>query len=290
MISAIVLNWNELHVVKDTIELLLKEPDVEVVIVDNGSRDGSAEYFSHMSKRPEYQTVKWALLGHNHGSSVARNVGIDISKGEDIFLIDGDILYVPGTIKAYSDILHSVNKGWRAGCVGYNDHHRVQMTGMNGVDDPAQAVQTMPGDFTLSNWFPMAWTQYGLFDGDLLREIRFHDKGCFGEFGHGYEDDWLFHEMQEHQYASVAVNAPLYFHDGHYSLRLLKQMGLPDRGAERAEAFYEKWGRENGWRERMATIPEEDRKPYLVRVMSERQNLRGEIWPKPEGSDASDQT
>lgn len=262
MTTAIILNWNELHVVKPSIEVLLREDNVEVIVVDNGSRDGSAEYLAHMSKRAEYANrVRWALLDHNHGSSVARNIGIDMAKGEHIFLLDGDILYVQGTIPAYLEVMNrNYNAKW--GCVGYNDHHRVQMTGMNGVEDPSEAMQTMPNEFTLSNWFPMAWTQYGLFDGKMLRTLRFHQEGCFGEFGHGYEDDWLYHDMQEHGYQSIAVNAPLYYHDGHYSLRLLKSMNLPDRGAERAELFYERWGRENGWRERMAHITPEERMPF----------------------------
>lgn len=262
MVTAIILNWNELHVVKPSIEVLLREADVEIIVIDNGSRDGSAEYLAHMNKRTEYANrVRWALLDHNHGSSVARNVGIDMAKGEHIFLLDGDILYVQGTIPAYLGVLELDPT---RGCVGYNDHHRVQMTGMNGVEDPAEAMISMPNEFTLSNWFPMAWTQYGLFRGDMLRKLRFYQDGCFGEFGHGYEDDWLFHDMQEAGYKSISVNAPLYYHDGHYSLRLLKAMNLPDRGAERAEVFYGRWGRQNGWRERMAHIPTQERIPFAT--------------------------
>lgn len=259
MVSAIVLNWNELHVVKATIERLLNEENVEVIVVDNGSIDGSAEYLLHTSKRPEFNRLQFALLNKNHGSSIARNVGIDMSKGEHIFLIDGDILYVPGTIPIYKQVLgHDSTYG----CVGYNDHHRVQMTGTNGTYEIAEADAVMRTEFTVSEWFPMAWTQYGLFRGDLLRKLRFYAEGCFGEFGHGYEDDWLFHEMQEAGFRSIAINAPLYFHDAHYSLRMLKQMNLPDRGDERAKVFYERWGEGNGWRERMGSIPNGNRVPF----------------------------
>lgn len=268
MTTAIVLNWNELHVVKHTIERLAKEPDVEIIVVDNGSQDGSQDYLHYLAKRSvgEVGDVRAAILTSNCGSSVGRNVGISMAKGEDIFLIDGDILYVPGTIEVYKRILHDQPT---YGCVGYNDHHRVQMTGMNGTYNAEEADQVMRTDMTLSEWFPMAWTQYGLFRGDMLRKLQFHAKGCFGEWGHGYEDDWLFHDMQEAGYRSVAVNAPLYYHDGHYSLRLMKQMNLPDRGEERARAFYERWGEGNGWRERMSSIPIGDRVPFARLALKE---------------------
>jgi glycosyltransferase involved in cell wall biosynthesis len=262
-VSAIVLNWNELHVVKGTIEFLNQETLIdEIILVDNGSRDGSPEYFTHLSKRREYvERVRTVLLNKNYGSSIGRNVGLGLASRESIFLIDGDILYVPGTIPFYQKILDSYPE---CGCVGYNDYERVQATGMNGTANYKEAQTVMQSTVQLSKWFPMAWTQYGLFRGDLLRKLQFVTEGCFGECGHGYEDDWLYHAMEQEGYYSIAVNAPLYYHDGHYSLRLMQEMNLSDRGEERAKLFYAKWGEGNGWRERMGTIPYQEKRPFRV--------------------------
>lgn len=260
MTSVIVLNWNEIHIVKHSLTLLLNEPDVEVIVVDNGSTDGSVAYFHYL--RQTCPNLKLALLSHNTGSSTARNIGIDMCRGENIFLLDGDILYVPGTIAIYEKILKT--PGTNYGCVGQSHYEKVKMTGMNGTRNQSEADAIMPTSVTLSDWFPMAWTQYGLFDGDLLRECRFHSEGCFGEYGHGYEDDWLYHEMQERGYSSIAVQEPLYLHDAHYSLHLLKQQGLSDRGTERREEFIQKWGEGNGWMDRVRTMPEHTQVPFAT--------------------------
>ena len=265
-VSALVLNWWEIHVVAETINTLLTEDDVEIIVVDNGSRDGSQDYLKYLTQRVPHEKLKTILLNENYGSSYGRNVGIELASGMDIFLIDGDIKYVKGTIPLYHDILFqewSVERdGCRAGCVGYNDFNRVMATGTNGTQVPTEADVETPTICTLSDWFPMAWTQYGLFRGDLLRSAKFPTHGPFGTVGHGYEDDWLYHEMQKRQLRSVAVNVPLYFHDAHYSLKVMKRFNIPSRTEERGVAFQAHWGRDNGWRETLAKIAEEKRVPY----------------------------
>lgn len=268
-ITAIVLNWCEMHIVAQTLANLLNDKlsfgALEVIVVDNGSHDGSQDYLNFMNKRQHEHggRLKHVLLSNNTGPSIARNAAIAMTRGEDIFFIDGDICYVAGTIEMYVKIKrHYADQGVKIGCVGQNNHWRVQETGMNGTRDPGQAHQQMPTDFSVSKWFPMAWTQYGLFDGTLLRAFRFHADGVYGEPGHGYEDDWLFHELKAVGAESLAVDAPLYYHDGHYGLNLLQATNVPDKGKERAEAFYKRWGTDSGWRESMNRIPATDMVPF----------------------------
>lgn len=230
--TAIVLNWNTLNVAKDSIRRLKRE--VPVIVVDNGSTDGSREYFK--THHPE---VTYILLDKNCGNSVARNKGIDLVKTKYYFLIDGDILYVPNSIKILEEVL---DKHIEAGICGVYNGQSVLTFGFNGTPNrdeaeiKAQATPPYKG-------FPMAWTQYGLF---RLTKQRFAEKPPFDGPGMGYEDSYFYHEMKANGLESYFIERPLYYHDAHSGARELKEAKLPTREKERREAFEAKWGK-NDW-------------------------------------------
>lgn len=260
--DAIVLNWNELFIVKDTVRRLLKEPDIErVIVVDNGSTDGSKDYLYERAGKivglgdgnlvKSYKETDgnkkmiFVDCPENAGSSRGRNFGLDVSFADYIFLIDGDILYVPGTISEYRRILEKYDD---AACVGQNSFEMVYKYGHNGVLSPVEADVAMASEYTISDWFPMAWTQYGLFRGELLRDIKFVESYPFNLPGHGFEDDYLYHEFVERGYVSLAVDAPLYHHAAHSGLVELEKAGLSSMTDERKKEFEKRWGKNSGWR------------------------------------------
>lgn len=245
-VSFVVLNWNELEVVKDTVRRALKDPDIdEVLVVDNGSTDGSKEYFEERKGLPKLGFIS---LPENAGASVARNLGIQVSKGKYIFLIDGDILYVPGTVKEYVKILEAYPD---AACVGQNSSELLARLGHNGAFEPSEADVRMDDDYTISDWFPMAWTQYGLFRADFLKAHPFVEEPPFNQAGYGFEDDWLYHEMKEAGMVSLAVDKPIYYHFAHSGIRELIKDGIDyeANAMERKAVFEKRWGKGSGWSE-----------------------------------------
>jgi GT2 family glycosyltransferase len=237
MNSAIVLNWNESHVSVDTVKLLLAE-GVEVVVVDNGSEDGSFEKFKQFGDE-----IKLIGCGGNYGSSHGRNLGIELVTNENTFLIDGDILYVLGTIAAYEEVLKEFPE---VACVGYFDaQHRADHGWAHGARSREQADKMMTPFDKIANWYPMAWTQYGLFRTELLRKFKFITKPPFNQYGYGLEDDWLFQQFRSNGYESVSVNKPFYYHDAHFSMRELAKKGLSDMSGERLELYSKHWGENN---------------------------------------------
>jgi GT2 family glycosyltransferase len=82
------VNWNRLDDVLLNLHYLRFQQDVnfEVVIVDNGSTDGSAERLSQI------EGVKFVQLGSNVGPCKARNVGIEHARGRYIFFLDSDAI------------------------------------------------------------------------------------------------------------------------------------------------------------------------------------------------------
>lgn len=264
MISCIILNWNELEVSKDSLRRLLREPGAsEVIIIDNGSTDGSKEYFRERAGTvivPKDKTdskemkdvifkkgnIKFKFIDwpENVGSSNGRNLAIKVAKGDYIFLLDGDILYVPGTIKEYKKVLDHFTDAY---CVGQNSFEMLARLGHNGTMDIINADVTMSDDYEVSDWFPMAWTQYGLFRGSILREHPFVEIPPYNEAGYGFEDDWLHHEIKSLGYASLALDKPVYYHYAHSGIRELMKANLEHKLDERKKVFEKKWGKNNYW-------------------------------------------
>lgn len=246
-IAALILSWNELGVSKDSVRRLLKEEEVDAVfVVDNGSTDGSQEYFNKLKGTPKFGFIS---LPKNSGPSVARNLGIMAIQADAIMLIDGDILYVPGTIKEYAKVLEKYPDAF---CVGQNSFELVMQLGYNGTMDQIEADVRMPTNYTVSDWFPMAWTQYGLFRADLLKKYMFVEVPPFNEPGYGMEDDWYYHEMKEQGYVSLAVDKPLYYHEAHTGIKELNKANLSTKFKERKKVFDKKWGKNSQWSEYLA--------------------------------------
>jgi glycosyltransferase involved in cell wall biosynthesis len=233
-VSAIILCWNEGHIVSQSLARLAEEKNIQIIVVDNGSEDDTLLKLKSLSIKFDLIT-----LNRNMGTSIARNIGIDAAVGKHIFMMDGDIVYAHGTIPQYLRVLNTFDD---AGVVGFNDYERLCATGHNGTDNTEEAHALMSPNFVVSDWFPMAWTQYGLFRGEALRKFRFVEKYPFNEPGYGFEDEWLYREMRSSGYASLALNKPLYFHAAHSGWIQLESKGIPNKLDERRKVFEQHWG------------------------------------------------
>lgn len=86
-LSVIIPNWNGKHLLKICLPSLKRQTfkDFEVVIVDNGSKDGSIEYIEKYF--PEVKLIK---LEDNIGFAPAVNLGLKICVGEMMVLLNND--------------------------------------------------------------------------------------------------------------------------------------------------------------------------------------------------------
>ena len=101
-LSIITINYNGL---KDTIALIETIPfnnSLEVIVVDNASKNNEAEQIS--SRFPNVKIVK---SNKNLGFAGGNNLGIKASKGKYLFLINNDTYFEDFNIKALIDRLNS---------------------------------------------------------------------------------------------------------------------------------------------------------------------------------------
>ncbi len=87
LVSIVIPNWNGRKFLIPCLESILAQSykQFEIIVVDNGSQDGSCELLSK-----KYPQVKLIALEHNTGFSVAVNKGINVSQGNFIALINND--------------------------------------------------------------------------------------------------------------------------------------------------------------------------------------------------------
>jgi GT2 family glycosyltransferase len=92
LISVVVLNWNGRDLLADCLRSLAGQLDaeVELIVVDNGSRDGSAAYVHH-----DWPDVRLLALTTNRGFSGGVNAGLHVARGEYLVLFNNDAVAAP---------------------------------------------------------------------------------------------------------------------------------------------------------------------------------------------------
>ena len=106
-ISVIVVNWNRKLLLRACLESLARQTrtDFEVIVVDNGSRDGSPAEVRQMA---ESFPVPLRLICNrqNRGFCAANNQGIAASRSDLVALLNNDAEADPGWLTALEAILH----------------------------------------------------------------------------------------------------------------------------------------------------------------------------------------
>jgi glycosyltransferase involved in cell wall biosynthesis len=92
--SVVIPCYNSRDVIADTLEKILNQTyaNIEIILVDDGSTDGTSEFVSKKFDLPSI-TIK------NSGPAAARNVGIKTAKGKYVALCDADDHWYPEKIE-----------------------------------------------------------------------------------------------------------------------------------------------------------------------------------------------
>ena len=96
-ISIIVVTYNKLEYTRMCLESLVRNtdyPNYEIILVDNGSKDGSVEVLREF--REQHQQVMLIENARNLGFAMANNMGAKAASGEYLVLLNNDTLVTPG--------------------------------------------------------------------------------------------------------------------------------------------------------------------------------------------------
>lgn len=90
LVSVVILNYKRRDALVQTLNSALSQeyPNLEIILVDNGSEDGIQEYV-----RDHAPKVKLIAMPQNLGTCGGRNAGIRVSRGEVVITLDNDIYF-----------------------------------------------------------------------------------------------------------------------------------------------------------------------------------------------------
>jgi dolichol-phosphate mannosyltransferase len=112
LLSIVIPCYNEEEVIAETLRRLkefcsgLQGLDVELIFVDDGSRDRTREILRKAAT--EDPRIKLIGFARNFGHQIAVTAGIDAAKGDAVVLIDADLQDPP-------EVVHEMIKKWREG-------------------------------------------------------------------------------------------------------------------------------------------------------------------------------
>ncbi|MCP4748066.1 MAG: poly-beta-1,6 N-acetyl-D-glucosamine synthase [Desulfobacteraceae bacterium] len=90
---------NEQDQIQRTIEqlLILNYHKYEIIIIDDGSTDSTAQLIKDLCK--EHENIRGVYFKENQGKAAALNIGVLVSKGELLLTIDADALVSPDALR-----------------------------------------------------------------------------------------------------------------------------------------------------------------------------------------------
>jgi len=128
-VSIIVVNWNRWQLLRECLESVEQQTvtDRELIVVDNGSTDGSVE-----SVRRGFPRARVVALPTNRGFAGGANIGIRHARGAYIALLNNDAVAEPGWLAALVDALnrHADVGSCASKMLFYEDRERIESAGI----------------------------------------------------------------------------------------------------------------------------------------------------------------
>lgn len=106
MISVIVPVYNIEHYISECLESILNQTytDLQIIIIDDGSTDGSGKICDEYAKKDKRIQV---IHTDNYGPGHARKEGLQYARGEYVGFVDGDDRIQP---QMYEELLREIEE------------------------------------------------------------------------------------------------------------------------------------------------------------------------------------
>lgn len=184
MISVIIPVYNVEKYLRQCLDSVLAQTftDMEIILVDDGSKDSSGEICREYAVR---EARIHLIRKPNGGLSSARNAGLDIARGESVVFIDSDDMVTPDFLEQLANAARVT--GSDIVCAGFS--YKPQRLGSGKGMFTASADEAI--DITLHQRRGVLNTAWGkLYPRRLFDEIRFTE-------GMWYEDLDIFYRLYE---------------------------------------------------------------------------------------------
>jgi len=238
-VSIIIVSFNNLQYLKPCIESIFEYsnyPNIEVIAVDNGSMDGSAEYLKGEKEEGRIEAI---LNPKNFGFAKANNQGIQLSSGEYIILLNDDVI---------------VTQNWISRLISYLNHPHIGIVGpvTNEIGNEAKIETTYSSIDEMRKWaveytrrhknryfeIKMLALFCVAFKKSLLDEVGLLDERF--EIGM-FEDDDFSLRIKEAGYKTICAEDIFIHHFGKASFKKLEEEEYLRIFNKNKELFESKW-------------------------------------------------
>jgi len=123
-VSVVIVNWNTLELLRRCLGSLLqhtRERTLEVVVVDNASRDGSPAMV-----RDEFPDVHLIVNAENRGFAAGCNQGLRVSRGRQMLLLNSDTVLQDDAVSRLSAFLEARPEAGVVSCMLLNSDGTTQ--------------------------------------------------------------------------------------------------------------------------------------------------------------------
>jgi len=182
VISIIVTVYNIGKYLSACVESILKSTyrDFEVILVDDGSSDGSAAICDDMSQDERVRVIHQ----ENKGVSAARNAGLDSATGDYIMFVDGDDLIHPNMLQV---LINAIQEGdydasmvygvqvMEGGHEQYTDDKELGLVTKSKVLSQSNFLRGLFGTSGSEFQYIVVWNK--LYKCELVQDIQFQKTG-----------------------------------------------------------------------------------------------------------------
>lgn len=235
--SIVILTHNQLHITKLCLDSIraFTGPSYEMIVVDNGSSDGTVDYLRSQSD------VKAIFNSENKGFAKGCNQGWEASSGDCVLYLNNDTIVTPGWLEAMLEVLDgSARVGMVGPVTNYASGQQMIPVGYTDLKDLNAFARAHAESKRGQSFEVRRLVGFCL----LVKRHVMEEVGGFDErFGLGnFEDDDLCLRVRNRGYQLRVVEDCYIHHFGHMTMSILQGTNLMELlGLNRIKA-QEKWG------------------------------------------------
>lgn len=212
LVSIVIPAYNDERFLAEAIESALgqKNAEAEVIVVDDGSTDGTAQVAESFGDAVTLRRKE------NGGPSSARNAGLDVVHGECVVFLDGDDVLFPDFVSRTLAVLDSHPE---AAFVYGQMQYFGRETGIS-TWPPYSSAELLRGNFI---------TLTSLIRANVCREVGFNEG-----LRSGWEDWDFFLSLAERGYSGIRIDEPLFLYRKHETADRLSDLMVEPANKRRA--------------------------------------------------------
>lgn len=241
-VSVIVVTYNNLDLTRaclTSVDTYSQYRNLEIIVVDNASSDGSREYLEEWVCRADNRRL--ILNDENRGFAAANNQGLDAATGDYLVMLNNDTYVTPGWIRT---LVRHLQRDSNIGLIGPVTNNIGNEAKIDIAYDDVSQMPSAAARYTRRHIGATFYMRNAAFFCVMMPRAVYERVGALDEhFGRGFFEDDDYCRRVEQIGLRIACAEDVFVH--HHLSASFGKLADPERKAlfEQNKAIYEaKWG------------------------------------------------